>query len=194
MARTKAFDKDKVLEKALHIFWRDGYDATSMGQLVKELGISRSSIYDTFGDKRALFLASLEAYRQQSSEMLIKTLQDHPDPKRAIREMLEAAMKQTASDPEHKGCFMANTSVELASYDQEIWDLSKENKDRVIEAFTKAIRKGQRLGDISKRFPATQLAEFIYATYNGLQVVGKYDPDLKKLRQSVKVALSVLEE
>ncbi|MEO1259936.1 MAG: TetR/AcrR family transcriptional regulator [Bacteroidota bacterium] len=194
MARTKAFDQEKVLEKALHIFWRDGYDATSMSKLVKELGISRSSIYDTFGDKRALFLASLNAYRQQSSEMLIKTLKVHPDPKRALHEMLETAMRQTAKDPERKGCFMANTSVELSSYDQEILDLSKENKERVIDAFTQAIRRGQRTGDISKKFPATQLAEFIYAAYNGLQVVGKFDPDLKKLKQTVKIALSVLEE
>ena len=194
MARTKAFDQSAILEKALHIFWKNGYDATSMDYLVKELGISRSSIYDTFGDKRALFLKTLEAYRQQSSELLVAALKNHPKPKEALRELLENAMRETANDKEAKGCFMANTSVEMASYDDEILTLSRENKDRVVNAMATAIRRGQRAGDIAKKFPATHLAEFIYATYNGLQVVGKYDPNFKKLRQTVRIALSLLDD
>ena len=194
MARTKAFEPTKVLEKALHLFWRQGYDATSMDDLVKVLGISRSSIYDTFGDKRQLFLQALESYRQRSSEVLIAVLKEHPNPKQALREILNQAMKETASDQEGKGCFMANTSVEMANYDPEIAHISRENKDRVIQAFTSAIRRGQKQGEISKKFPATHLAEFIYATYNGLQVVGKYDRDERKLKQSVKLALSLLDE
>lgn len=194
MARTKAFDQSAVLEKALHIFWRDGYDATSMDSLVRGLGISRSSIYDTFGDKRALFLKALDAYRQRSSEVLIDTLKNHQQPKIAFREILENAMEETACDKERKGCFMANSTVELASYDEEIRAIAVENKAQVIAAFTDAINRGQRTGDIAKKFPATQLAEFIYAAYNGLQVVGKFENDVQKLKQSVRLALSLLED
>lgn len=194
MARTKAFDQSAVLEKALHIFWRDGYDATSMDSLVKGLGISRSSIYDTFGDKRALFLKALEAYRQRSSEVVIDILKNHQQPKIAFREILENSMEVTACDKERKGCFIANSAVEMASYDEETRAIAVENKARVITAFTDAISRGQLAGDISKKFTATQLAEFIYATYNGLQVVGKFENDEQKLKQSVRLALSLLDD
>lgn len=194
MARTKAFDKKEVLEKALHIFWRDGYDATSMQDLVDGLGISRSSIYDTFGDKRQLFLESISTYRQGSSEALILFLKNHPHPKKAFCQMLEGSMKETTSDKERKGCFMTNAAVELAAYDEEIRSISIENKERVIHAFVEAIRRGQKIGEISKKYPATQLAEFIYTAYNGLQVVGKYDQDFRKLKQTIKLTLSLLED
>ena len=194
MARTKAFDKKQVLEKALHLFWRQGYDATSMGDLVKSLGISRSSIYDTFGDKRQLFLDALDLYKQQHSNVLIEILRKHPRPKKAIGEMLEKAMKEASNDMERKGCFIANTTIEMACYDEEILSFARENKARIVAAFTGAIRRGQKAGDISKKYPATQLAEFIFAIYNGLQMVGKFDPDLRKLNHSLKLALSLLDE
>ena len=64
MARTKDFDEDEVLTKAMNLFWLNGYNGTSMQDLVDGLGISRSSLYDTFGDKRSLFLKTLENYKK----------------------------------------------------------------------------------------------------------------------------------
>ena len=64
MARTKDFDENEVLTKAMHLFWSKGYNATSMEDLVSGLGISRSSLYDTYTDKHTLFIKALENYQQ----------------------------------------------------------------------------------------------------------------------------------
>lgn len=74
MARTKQFDEAEVLELAVSQFWKKGYNATSMQDLVDTLGLSRSSIYDTYTDKRQLFLASLDKYAQQSSAQIISRI------------------------------------------------------------------------------------------------------------------------
>ncbi len=193
MARTKTFNKDEVLEKALHLFWRKGYDATSMQDLVDGLGISRSSIYDTFVDKRQLFLEALSHYRVSASDEAIQMIENSPNPKEAFHTLFENSLNNAVKDPESKGCFMTNTAVEMSAYDPEISSLVKANKDRMIAAFTKAIRKGQRAGDISKNHPAPYLAEFLFTAFNGLQVIAKFEGDKKVLRKSVKVTLSMLD-
>jgi TetR/AcrR family transcriptional repressor of nem operon len=70
MARTKDFDENEVLKKAVDIFWLKGYSATSMQDLVDGLGISRSSLYDTYGDKHTLFMKALESYQSVNSEIV----------------------------------------------------------------------------------------------------------------------------
>lgn len=194
MARTKAFDQSEVLEKALHIFWRDGFEATSMGQLVKGTGISRSSIYDTYGDKRQLFLAALNAYLSSASQQVINELNSSQQPKKTIKKLFNNTIKRVVSDTECKGCFMANSAVELAGADPEIQMMAKKNKENMVATFTSAIKRGQAAGDISSRFSAAYLAEFIFTAYNGLQVVGKFEKNSSRLKQSTKVALSLLDD
>ena len=70
MARTKDFDEDEVLDKAMYLFWNQGYNGTSMQDLVDGLGISRSSLYDTFGDKHSLFIKTLENYKKNASSVI----------------------------------------------------------------------------------------------------------------------------
>ena len=64
MARTKEFDRDAALDRAMHVFWKKGYEATSLPDLLQAMGIARQSLYDTFGEKHALFMAALERYTQ----------------------------------------------------------------------------------------------------------------------------------
>jgi len=66
MARAKEFDREKVLERAMHVFWARGYEATSLPELLDAMQIGRQSMYDTFGDKRALFIAALDRYIDRS--------------------------------------------------------------------------------------------------------------------------------
>ena len=194
MARTKAFDQTEVLEKALQIFWKQGYDATSMQDLVDGLGISRSSIYGTFGDKRQLYLSALREYQRQSTENLAQVLAANPSPRRAIEQLLRGTVSGAASDLEGKGCFMVNAAVEEAAYAADIAQLSRENKTQVETVFSDLVRRGQAMGEISGRFPAEQLAGLIYIVNNGVQAIGKYEKDERKLRESVELVLSLLDE
>src|ERR1700758_1767481 len=110
MARTKDFDEDEVLAKAMNLFWLKGYNATSMQDLVDGLGISRSSLYDTFGDKHALFVRSLENYRQGVALKMQNILNEAPTAKDAVRGLLDLTTRELLSDAEHKGCFLVNAA------------------------------------------------------------------------------------
>ena len=120
MARQKAFKKEEVLDKAMHLFWRKGYHGTSMQDLVDHLGISRSSMYDTFGGKYDLFLNSLSRYQSRQSEAVDRALSSDDDLQDFLRSFFMGVVEECRQDEEHKGCFTVNTSVELASHDEKI--------------------------------------------------------------------------
>jgi TetR/AcrR family transcriptional repressor of nem operon len=103
MARTKDFDEDDVLEKAVELFWRKGYNATSMQDLVDGLGISRSSLYDTFGDKHTLYIRALEKYKALGSGQMCSIVSNAASAKEAIRKLLELAIGEASADEQRKG-------------------------------------------------------------------------------------------
>ncbi|HJP62421.1 MAG TPA: TetR/AcrR family transcriptional regulator, partial [Mucilaginibacter sp.] len=102
MARTKDFDEDEVLEKAMNLFWLKGYNGTSMQDLVDGLGISRSSLYDTYVDKHTLFLRSLEHYKSKAGESMGKIIQSSSTAKEKIKRMLEYIINELIKDKEQK--------------------------------------------------------------------------------------------
>src|ERR1700743_2629653 len=120
MARTKDFDEYEVLTKAIQIFWHKGYNGTSMQDLVDGLGISRSSLYDTYGDKHTLFIKALESYQTASSGQMCNIVNSNKPAKETIRKLLEMISGELISDKSHKGCFMVNAEVEVAPHDTEI--------------------------------------------------------------------------
>src|ERR1700744_895769 len=108
MARSKDFDENEVLSKAIQLFWYKGYNGTSIQDLVDGLGISRSSLYDTYTDKHTLFLRALESY-QNAGASKIQEIINNPGPaKETVRRLLEFATNELLGDKQHKGCFMVN--------------------------------------------------------------------------------------
>jgi TetR/AcrR family transcriptional repressor of nem operon len=195
MARTKNFDTQIVLEKALKLFWEKGYHATSIEDLVQNLGINRASLYDTFGDKHQLFLQVLEKYRQDYAEMVIKIIAED----RPIREkldnllsgLIEANLEKTSLN---KGCMMVNTTTELALQDPIIAEIVLENRQKVEEAFSIAFEIAQDKGEISNKHNSKALASFYFSIFNGLQVNVLIQLDKMAMENVKKVALSVLDE
>ncbi len=193
MPRTKAFNEEEVLDKALQLFWCCGYHGTSMQDLVTGLGINRSSMYDTFGDKHALFLAALERYRTQAAGALLTLINESPSIKATLTQLFETTVQETFTDPQSKGCFMVNSAVELGPHDAQIAALIKVNNQVLEEAFYQATQKAQKTGEVSLQHDARALARFFMNTINGLRVAAKANPDRQVFDDVIKVALSVLE-
>src|SRR5579859_4715883 len=149
MARTKDFDEDEVLQKAMNLFWHKGYNGTSMQDLVDGLGISRSSMYDTFGDKHTLFMRSLENYKKIATAEMKTIVDNAPTAKAAIRRMFEYTVTELLRDDQHKGCFLVNAGVEMAPHDTEVNKMLCENDRQLEHYFNEAIKKGQSSGEIS---------------------------------------------
>jgi TetR/AcrR family transcriptional repressor of nem operon len=193
MARKKEFDEDQLLDKAVALFWDKGYHATSAQDLVDGLGINRSSLYNTYTDKRTLFTKSLRQYQAKNTNAVLSMLKNAVDARGAISQILHAVIKESEEDALAKGCFMVNTAVELSSHDKEIGALVAENNQSVEYAFTRTIEKGQADGQFTKTKDARALARFVFSTISGLRVSARSGVDKQTLEDIVDVALSALQ-
>jgi len=193
MARTKEFNEDKALDKAIEIFWHKGYNGTSAQDLVTHLGLSRSSLYDTFGDKQKLFVQSLKKYQKQSQDQIVDLFEKSENIKETLQDIFKQAVIESLEDRITKGCFMVNSSVELAMHDQEIAKIVQNNAKTMEEIFTNAVKKGQDLGHISKKMDAKVLARFIFNNYSGIRVLARTgEKDKQVYDDIVKAILSIL--
>ncbi|MCA6067938.1 TetR/AcrR family transcriptional regulator [Chryseobacterium sp. RG1] len=193
MARTKEFNEDQVLDKAIEIFWHKGYHGTSAQDLVNYLGLSRSSIYDTFGDKQKLFVASLKKYQKQSQDQIVALFEASENTKETLHSIFKQAVLESLEDRITKGCFMVNTSIELAMHDPEIAKIVQNNTKTMEDIFTKALQKGQDSGQVSKNMDAKTLARFIFNNYSGIRVLARTgEADKQVYDDIVKAILSVL--
>ena len=120
MARPREFDEATALEAAIECFWHRGYEATSVRDLADKMGISGPSLYNAYGDKRALFGQALEHYVDNSARALIKRLEGSLPPKQAVRRFIEEIIDRSVNDHERRGCFLINSALEVAPHDKQL--------------------------------------------------------------------------
>jgi TetR/AcrR family transcriptional repressor of nem operon len=193
MARTKDFDENVVLTKAIQIFWHKGYNATSMQDLVDALGISRSSLYDTYIDKHTLFLKALESYQRAGNAKINEIVNQSTSAKETVITLMELATNELVGDKQQKGCFMVNAEVEVAPHDQEVSKLVCQNEQQMETAFFQVIKKGQESGEIKNDQDALVLAKFIFNAVKGMQVTAKSSPDATSFGNIIKLTVAVLD-
>ncbi|MCB1170020.1 MAG: TetR/AcrR family transcriptional regulator [Leptospiraceae bacterium] len=192
MPRVKEFDKEEVLRKAMELFWKQGYHATSMQDLVDHLGINRASLYDTFGGKKALFDLALQNYRNVYFSAMEQTLENYPV-REALQKMFAGAVEAASQDKHRKGCFVVNSTTELAASDEDIREAVDQNKQQFETLLARHIRIAQKEGRIESKKNPAQLAALIFAFYNGFQVLARIKPDKKELQNLVRTAISILD-
>ncbi|PWV46935.1 TetR/AcrR family transcriptional regulator [Chitinophaga sp. S165] len=192
MARTKRFDEEEVLNNAMLFFWHKGYNGTSPQEILDELGLSRSSLYDTYGDKRSLFISTLKRYRDTVTGDVIRLLETADNIPEAIKSLFQQSRNSCFSGEEKNGCFMVNSKVELALHDEEVAAIVKENREALENAFTNAIKRGQEKGQLSKDNQPRALARFIMNNLWGLTVHSKSGADKKVFDDIIRMTLSVI--
>ncbi|WP_339632861.1 TetR/AcrR family transcriptional regulator [uncultured Sneathiella sp.] len=192
MARTKCFNREEALDKAMQAFWAKGYEATSIQDLVDCMGINRGSLYDTFGDKHSLYLAALDQY---GTGALLRTdvLRQKGDPREILSKFMYVFTQKQVMDPKRRGCFMTNAAVELCSRDDECADRVRIFFEDMETALKELIERGQREGEFKSKRDAASLAAFFVGVMQGIRVIGKVNPNEALLRPMVDVALTVLD-
>lgn len=193
MARTKDFDENEVLNKAVCLFWHKGYNGTSMQELVDALGISRSSMYDTFGDKHELYIKALAHYQQEGAKQLCGIVTAETSGKAAVRKLLEHVASDMLSDKQGKGCFMVNANVETAPHDKDVMEIITKNEKLIEESFFKAITKGFDNGEFKTTQDPRALARFVSNAIKGIQVTSKSVKNKKVFADIVEATLSVFD-
>ncbi len=192
MPRVKLFDEKEVLIKAMNLFWKQGYSATSVQDLVAHLGINRASLYDTFGDKEKLFKKSFELYRKQSIDKISQLFNNESNVKEGFTNLFNNAINEAVSDKDRKGCFAVNNATELIPNDSSCLEVLSNNRRDLESLFYEYLKKGQKLGQLKEASDLKSLASFLYIIYNGIVVVSKINLNKQELTNSVNIGLSLL--
>ena len=193
MARPREFDRDQVVDRAVEVFWRNGFEATSIRDLVEATGLNRGSLYNTFGDKAGLFDAALERYMAGAPPQHIVAAADTGPPRQVIGEFFARLVELGASDTERRGCLMTNTAAELAARDEGVRARLAASMQGLEEALFRLIRRGQETGEIAPWRDPRALARFLVASAQGLLIIGKVNRNRAALEHIAEIALSNLD-
>ena len=193
MARHKEFDRDEALHKAMEVFWARGYNATSIQDLVEHMSINRQSIYDTFGDKHALYLQSLDHYCQVEGRKTIELLESSASIKKAVRKLFMEVVDGSVGATEQRGCFAGNAMSELAGRCKATADRTNSNMAVMEGALYRALLRGKKAGELKALSEPRAVARFLYSSLQGLVLMSKATQDRKTLEDVVRVTLSVLD-
>lgn len=193
MPRVKKFNEEETLNKAMCLFWRNGFHATSMQDLVNYLGINRASIYDTYGGKKELFDSAFTHYRKANKKQLLAFLKSQESVKKGFRKLFENGISEAVFDTERKGCFVINVTTELVPNDEKMRQVVQENKAFMMTTFEEFIQSGIDSGEISVEKNSKNLASLLHTFYNGIKVVSKTDVDEEELLASVDTVLTLLD-
>lgn len=188
----KNFDIPQTLNKAMKVFWSHGYEATSIQDLVQTMGINRGSMYATFGDKRSLFIAALRMYDSEFRQAQLSAIERKHSGKAGVRALFDGWIDSLAKDPDHGGCFLTNTALELATHDAEIGALVAESQADIEAFFRRLIRQGQKAGEIPSQRNASALARTLLAMLVGLLVLGRSRPEPALLHSISDGAMATL--
>jgi TetR/AcrR family transcriptional regulator, transcriptional repressor for nem operon len=193
VARPKEFEHDVVLDRAMRVFWSRGYEATSIQHLVDRMGIQRGSLYDTFGDKRALFFAAIERYDRSVTAKLVAVLDGPASGKESIRGFFRLKVELALERRRPRGCLVTNSAAELASRDRATATRVGAVLAKIEAAFHRAVVRAQQAGEIDRTRDPRALARFLTSSAQGLSVMATTFPERAVLEDIVSVILAALE-
>lgn len=190
MARSKEFNEVEALDKAMEIFWKQGYEKTSIQDLVDQMGIHRRSLYDTFGDKHALFVQTLERYESLIASQFRKEITEDMTTVESIRKIFELAIYSDSTYP--KGCLLVNTAVELSLLDDEVSHRIKASFEQTEKFIADLLLKGQAKGEVARSFDIGALSRYIHNALIGVRVSVKMTANQQELDATIDLTLSIL--
>ncbi|AOK91304.1 TetR/AcrR family transcriptional regulator [Paenibacillus polymyxa] len=191
MARSKEFEEKEVLDKAMRLFWEQGYEKTSMTELVEHMGIHRRSLYDTFGDKHNLFLKAMDRFDDKISAALAGGVKGSKTASEALQFIFGFMIDGDEDSP--AGCLMVNSAVELAARDVEVDNKSTKAFTTAEQLLREIILWGQRDGEFTSTYNAEELAEYLHNVWIGLRVMARTSASREKLHRITHISMKILE-
>ncbi|MBU3213639.1 TetR/AcrR family transcriptional regulator [Clostridium estertheticum] len=190
MGRSREFDENVVLQKAMELFWEQGYEKTSLSDLVEHMGIHRRSLYDTFGDKHTLFLRTIDCYEELiKNEVQVRILHAETA-KQAIQFVFDFMIEGYEDRP--WGCLIVNSATEMALRDKEVEEKTEEAFMQTEHLLADIVRKGQQSGEFSCDYDAEVLSEILQNTLLGIRVLLRTSASKEKLHRIENFFLDLL--
>ncbi|MCX7311617.1 MAG: TetR/AcrR family transcriptional regulator [Hyphomicrobiales bacterium] len=193
MARPRDFEETDALDAAIGCFWRRGYEATSVRDLAAAMGISGTSLYNAFDDKRTLFVRALDRYMAETARERIHRLERTLPPKQAIRRFIGEVIDRSVDDVERRGCFLINSALEVAPHDPELGEEIAQRLSEIEAFFRRTIKAGQAAGEIPAARDARDLSRLLLGVLLGIRVLARARPERALLEGVARPALGLLD-
>jgi TetR/AcrR family transcriptional regulator, transcriptional repressor for nem operon len=177
----------------MQLFWRKGYAATSVEDLVEALNLSRSSLYDTFGDKRTLFLEALKLYSRGVIHRVVRTLDDAPSAVAAIQTVFDELTAGVGSESGMMGCFMVNSVAELVPYDPDVTEITADYAATFQRLLTEALTQAALEGSVTTKQTPQQLAAYVFNTVQGMRILIKSGASREQVQAVSAITLQSLQ-
>lgn len=190
MAGKKAFLPDQALETVMNLFWQQGYEGSSIEDIVQCTGLGRGSLYDTFGDKHALYVAALQRYLTKFRMEIASYEQPETSLTDTLEHYFQHWIEGLLSDPAHRGCFLVNAIIEMAPHDEEINRITQSALQAQAEEFYRLLIKAQVRGELAWTYDPHQGAHFLLGILISIRVFARAGQGRTVLQDVVKTALS----
>src|SRR5580704_18837668 len=190
MARSKEFDQEKALRKAVRLFSQQGFAATSTDELMRVVNVGRQSMYDTFGDKRALFLRALEMYVTESVKSINAELEKPGSALSTVRNALVTfAERNDLSSSE--GCIGLNAISEFGQRDADVTRITRGAARVQRQTLMRVLTRAKKQGELTSDADLDSMADFFESTLAGIRMAAKAGKSRQALQNIARLAGSV---
>ncbi len=188
----KQFDTEVALSKAMEVFWAHGYQAASLSQLLKNMGIGKKSLYDTFGNKESLFLKALDYYARTTIRDIRARLSADGSPLANLKHLLEE-WQQMHSQPGSCGCMLGTNIADFNTDDQALASIMRVYLQQLEDIFTTTLKRAQAAGELSPSANPRNLARLLLCTTQGMALLGRVMDNDTTLEGTLEATISLLE-
>jgi len=190
MGRSKEFEENTVLKRAMELFWQQGYEKTSICDLVECMGIHRKSLYDTFGDKHALYLKVIDLYGEYTTTKLRAETLKAITAYQVIQYIFDCIIE--VNEDKHWGCLFVNAATEMGPWDKEVVEKTEDAFSQTEDFIVRIVREGQESGEFSNKYNAEILGEILHNTLMGLRVLARTSATKEKMHRIADFFLNLL--
>jgi AcrR family transcriptional regulator len=185
--RPRSFDREQALERAMHVFWRQGYEATSVSDLTCAMGINPPSLYAAFGDKEQLYLEALGRYQQRRIESMAKWFAEEPTAKAAVRRLLTEAASELARAGAPRGSMLVLSAMQCSS--DALQGKLAERRASTRALLKARIDRGLHEGELARGTDTDALVDFYSAVFQGMSVQARDGASRKRLAAIAEIAM-----
>lgn len=194
MARSKQFDERQALAAAMLVFWEKGYEGTSISDLEQAMGLKRTSIYNTFGNKSAIFERVMTCYKESVMSALFAAMDAAPDIREGVRRLMNGALDIHFDEDNPGGCLVVLSLMESGQHDEQSLGSMQQTIHELKNALQARLNKAKKSGELSRHLDAGSTATTIATTMNGMMVMGKANFTRASLKKTVNQVVSLLDQ
>ncbi len=193
MTRTREFDVNETLDKAMYLFWEKGYVETSVRDLVKCTGVAHAGLYSAFGDKEGLFKAAVKKYCLKIADEMFGVLEHKNAGRAEIEHVFEIILQMNQDGRLRNGCMLVNTAIEFSGTDEELKDMVLGNFNKLEKALGRALTHAVAAGEVRNNLPVERIAISMATTIHGLAALSRAGMSFSTIEEAILATLEQLD-